>query len=646
MKRISWLPNLVVIFSLVFSLITFLVSPSSLAKADFQGTSLPGDMFVIGIDKDYNNPILFRMDTEGAVIWQQNLPFTHFSNNYFSADRNLTEDSFYMVGNSYFRTSQIDGKNRILKYDSQGANQWDLPLSPNANVLSANPNDGGAYVADDNLGIYKISSEGSILWGPNTFGYSGATYWAVVTDTTDGGAFILERQNNIVIKIDANANVIWTQTVVNPGLLNPCPTDGGVYVGAGSYAVDTYKLGHDGNIEWTLNNFSSLQNNFRNINPFDSSLFVYGSWPSKLGKASPDGTVPWNLDSDLKGGANFAVEMHENGNYLYYSENWDHLGITKINASDGSVVWRRDPGFYTYTGGDTTPGYIVYSGLPADPSEATLSASTTSSNIYPGDEVSIDLNINGASSLYAAQTTCTVDPAVLHPLSGTFGPLFDPNNMLIAANQVDAGAGTWTGAISLRSPATPISGGGLFSTIAYTASGAGTTAITCDPLLSDIDGFTEPVVYTGINVTVLPYATLSGIAQFKGRLLHDGITVTATGVVTKTASTNSAGNYTIIELREGPYQVNADASRYLPSCTTITLTSGQTATLPNTKLKGGDANDDGSINIGDAALVAGNFGLIVPPADVRADINNDTRVNIQDLAILGGNFGLSGCQTW
>jgi hypothetical protein len=68
--------------------------------------------------------------------------------------------------------------------------------------------------------------------------------------------------------------------------------------------------------------------------------------------------------------------------------------------------------------------------------------------------------------------------------------------------------------------------------------------------------------------------------------------------------------------------------------------------LPATVLKGGNANGNDSIDIGDATLVAANFGLHIPPGDARADINGDGIIDVRDLAILGGNYGLSGCQPW
>jgi hypothetical protein len=85
---------------------------------------------------------------------------------------------------------------------------------------------------------------------------------------------------------------------------------------------------------------------------------------------------------------------------------------------------------------------------------------------------------------------------------------------------------------------------------------------------------------------------------------------------------------------------------YLPACTPVTLVAGDKVTLPTTRLLGGDLNDDGTINIGDATLLTANFGETVPPGNMQADINTDNVVNVQDLAILAGNYEKSGCQAW
>jgi hypothetical protein len=258
----------------------------------------------------------------------------------------------------------------------------------------------------------------------------------------------------------------------------------------------------------------------------------------------------------------------------------------------------------------------------------------------------VNLDIQNANDLYAAQAACSVNPAVLQPQSGAFGDFFDPVNRLVGANVVSPTAGTWTGAISQRSPALPLSGNGLFATLTYQAQSPGTTVITCDPLLADRDGFTQTVTYSGANVTVLPFAEITGTARYQGRTTHAGLTLTASGPVTRTVTTDSAGRFTLDQLKAGSYTVTASAAGYLSNSTTVTVTSGQVVALPATTLKGGSVNGDNVIDIGDATLVAANFGLSVPPADSRADINGDGTVNVQDLAILGSNYGLTGNQGW
>jgi hypothetical protein len=263
--------------------------------------------------------------------------------------------------------------------------------------------------------------------------------------------------------------------------------------------------------------------------------------------------------------------------------------------------------------------------------------------VYPGDLLSVDLNLQNASNLYAAQADCTVDAAVLRPQSAAFGNFFDPVNRLLGANNADAAAGTWSGAISQRSPALPLAGNGLFATIHYLAHAHGSAAITCTPVLSDPDGFTQPSSFTGASVTVLPFAIVNGVVKYQGRTNHAGITIT--GPLPPVVTTDSAGNFTL-NMKAGTYTVTVSAPGYLTNSTTITATSGQTVTLPITTLKGGNANGNDAIDIGDATLIAANFGKTVPPGDARADINADGKVNIQDLAILGSNYGLSGTQPW
>ncbi|MBN1305529.1 MAG: carboxypeptidase regulatory-like domain-containing protein [Anaerolineales bacterium] len=284
-----------------------------------------------------------------------------------------------------------------------------------------------------------------------------------------------------------------------------------------------------------------------------------------------------------------------------------------------------------------------------------LVANPVMGDIYPGDPLSVITHIRDAENLYAAQALCTVDPSVLELQEAAFGDYFDPTLRLIAANQVDAAAGEWLGAISQSNPAGPLAGDGWFATLAYSAAAPGTTNLTCEPLFANRDGFAHPAAFSGIEITVIPFGVVDGAALYQGRLDHLGIQVTAVGTVTQTVYTDENGAFALDRLKTGDYDITADAPSYLPACATSTVESGQQVSLPEVSLKGGDVNDyiivDPVINIGDLSLLAANFNMEVPETNppielTQSDINEDGVVNAQDLAILAGNYEISGCQNW
>jgi hypothetical protein len=57
--------------------------------------------------------------------------------------------------------------------------------------------------------------------------------------------------------------------------------------------------------------------------------------------------------------------------------------------------------------------------------------------------------------------------------------------------------------------------------------------------------------------------------------------------------------------------------------------------------RGGDANKDGTVNLQDFNVLAGNFGSTAA-AWTQGDFTGDGQVNLQDFNVLAGNFGLTG----
>lgn len=277
-----------------------------------------------------------------------------------------------------------------------------------------------------------------------------------------------------------------------------------------------------------------------------------------------------------------------------------------------------------------------------------LTVSTDNNPIYPGDTFSVTLTAHG-SDFYGLQANCATDATILAPQSGTFGNAFTNSPHLVAANQTDSAAGRWFGALTLRSPAEALSAQQEFATLSYQAGNAGSATITCQPLFADRNGLELVSSSSPLSITIVSFGNLAGIVAYQGRLIHSDITLIATNSnsnATHTSASDTEGNFDISELTAGSYTIQADAERYLPSCSSAEVNAGEVTTLSPANLRGGDSNDDGAINIADATLLTGVFGENAPPADERGDINNDGVVNIQDFSILGGNYELAGCQTW
>ena len=87
---------------------------------------------------------------------------------------------------------------------------------------------------------------------------------------------------------------------------------------------------------------------------------------------------------------------------------------------------------------------------------------------------------------------------------------------------------------------------------------------------------------------------------------------------------------------------------YLSNRTSHLLQNLDNYSAPLTRLLGGDANNDGLIDLSDLTCVGGSFGgaPAVCGTTGSSDINADGAVNILDLVLPGSNFGLTSPGTW
>ena len=108
-------------------------------------------------------------------------------------------------------------------------------------------------------------------------------------------------------------------------------------------------------------------------------------------------------------------------------------------------------------------------------------------------------------------------------------------------------------------------------------------------------------------------------------------------------TTNANGAFQFTDVPAGNYVIELTAPNHLKVTKAITVgTTGQPITVAAIILPAGDTDGNGKIDVADASLVGGNFGISAPPAPTAADLNVDKLVDIRDLALVGGNYGKTG----
>ena len=271
-----------------------------------------------------------------------------------------------------------------------------------------------------------------------------------------------------------------------------------------------------------------------------------------------------------------------------------------------------------------------------DPREVTVAVSGT---------FTVEILIERVEDLYGAEVHLDFDQLQMEvveyepgsPIEP--GPLFDPDNSSVAWNSVNNGTGQIDYAVILRAPAPPISGGGVLARIHFHCLGEGTSDLTfSNVVLSDRDGYLIAADPQSSTVTQTTGGIIKGRVLLQGRNIvpshHSGATVEVEG---NEDTTDADGNYELT-VPLGTYTVKASMPGYLRSeKQDVVVNAGETVTLPDVQLEGGNANGDCLINIMDLGIIAQALGSS-PPSNPQADINGDGQVNIQDLSIAGGNF--------
>ena len=182
-------------------------------------------------DKLYGDASLLKLDGNGNIQWQKTY---HFSNdNRFNAVQ-LTSDGGYIVAGSIYTLYRNYGDVWVLKFDSNGNNQWQKTYGGSSSEFAYDVKqtiDGGYIVAGKTYSfgagfydswILKLDADGAVQW-QKTYGGSGDDSLNSIQQTSDGGyiasghstSFNASYQDNndlFVLKIDASGDIQWQKT--------------------------------------------------------------------------------------------------------------------------------------------------------------------------------------------------------------------------------------------------------------------------------------------------------------------------------------------------------------------------------------------------------------------------------------------------
>lgn len=406
-----------------------------------------------------------------------------------------------------------------------------------------------------------------------------------------------------------------------------------------------------------------------------------GSSVTQLTSSGRNGGADWSPDGTQIA---FHTDRHGNPNYEVYKMNADGTSQTRLTtdgAADDSPVWSpdgtqiafrsvRDGNQEVYkmnADGSSQTNLTNNSAADGDPSWQplyNLAMNPTKPYVQVGNTTVISIYLNGVSDVYGYQFEVNYNSTIVSAVGAFDNTFFDTTTDASVPSGWNAAcaSGVCKFAASKVSPATAVNGFGKIGQITFTGVAAGNSALSFSSnILSDPDA--TSMTHTSNSATVVVYgtATVTGTVNLQGRATP----LDATGTVTLTDQSGdfmptvvnfgpSNGNFTAIvpALAGGTtYDVVGAHSLYLSNkYTGLAVTAGGSfsPSPATTKLFGGDANNDGSIGLGDLTCIGGAFGgaPVVCGATGSSDINADSTTNILDLVLTGGNYSKTSPQTW
>lgn len=249
----------------------------------------------------------------------------------------------------------------------------------------------------------------------------------------------------------------------------------------------------------------------------------------------------------------------------------------------------------------------------AEPLAGVVSIDPVSLEVPVGSSGTVDVRSDGAANIYGAQFRVTFDPAQLQVL-GQFVPGTCPQPDFVATNVADNVAGTVDYAVTQLAPTAPCAGG-VIGTIEFeclptpSMEPVAVPVTLFESILSDPDGTPIPHDVQNGQIICLPGCPLDGQVVTQGDA--EAIEVCLDG--TQCVTPGPDGSFSFVVSEGELHSLMANSLHHLASeVTGISCLEGNSIDVGQTKLRAGDMNEDGVINILDLTMLGGNFGRTEP----------------------------------
>lgn len=153
---------------------------------------------------------------------------------------------------------------------------------------------------------------------------------------------------------------------------------------------------------------------------------------------------------------------------------------------------------------------------------------------------------------------------------------------------------------------------------------------------------TGVVAYAAFNIT--------GTFSMQGRSTRAGIPVTLTSTpytYNGTSIEAITANLSFSNVAGTTYLITTNQPRYLDVIASLNITKvidALNTTISDLMLRGGDADDNNQVFLGDASVIGTQYGYI--GITNNGDVNFSGKVDIYDLALVGGNYTLTSGQAY